>query len=311
MSLFISLLLFLDLAVILFFVAYLLFRKPAAALERLSSLNKPASGIMEDSNEGAHPVMAQLQSILKPLGDAIPKTAREISRARKSLFRAGYRGKTTVAIYYGLNLITAIVLPVLLYIAFNVVETVPPQQQIVLLLVTAVVGYLLPGIILQARIKSRQDAIKRALPDALDLMVVCVEAGLGLDQSIVRVSEEFERTGPEISAEFTLVNLEMRAGKPRVEALRNLATRTGVDDLSSLVAMLIQTDRFGTSIAQSLRVHSDAMRVKRRQRAEELASKVPVKLVFPIFFFIFPAIFIVTLGPAMLDIVNKLLPMAE
>ncbi|MBI1747808.1 MAG: type II secretion system F family protein [Acidobacteria bacterium] len=307
MPLLIGIILFLDLAVIIFYAAYLIFRKPTPALQRLAHENRPAAE-MDEALEGANPVAGKVARLLKPLGEAFPKSSREAGQTRKKLFRAGYRGRAAVAIYYGLMVLMALLLPVLLYIAFSIIGDLPQRQQIPVLFISLFVGYLLPGIVLQARIKRRQEAIRRALPDALDLMVVCVEAGLGLDQTIMRVSEELHRISPEISEEFGLVNLEMRAGKPRVDALRNLVAHTGVDDVSTLVAMLIQTDRFGTSIAQSLRIHSDAMRVKRRQRAEEMASKVPVKLVFPIFFFIFPAIFVVTLGPAVLEIITKFLP---
>ncbi|MDX1389016.1 MAG: type II secretion system F family protein, partial [Acidobacteriota bacterium] len=148
------------------------------------------------------------------------------------------------------------------------------------------------------RVKSRQTSLSRALPDTLDLLVVCVEAGLGLNQALVRVSDEVDRISPEMSDELTVVNLEIRAGTPRDEALRRLGERTGVDDIRSLTSMLLQTDRFGTSIADALRVHSDTLRTKRMQKAEEAAAKTTVKMLFPLIFFIFPAIFVVLVGPA-------------
>ena len=147
--------------------------------------------------------------------------------------------------------------------------------------------------------------IRMALPDALDLLVVCIEAGLGLDQAFMRVSQELRITHPELCGELDLVNAQIRMGRTRIEALRELASRTGVDDIKALVAMLIQTDRFGTSVSQSLRVHSDDMRMKRRQRAEEMAAKTPVKMVPPLVFFIFPALFVVILGPAMITIYRQ------
>jgi tight adherence protein C len=159
--------------------------------------------------------------------------------------------------------------------------------------------------------KKRQHKIRLGLPDALDLLVVSVEAGLGLDQAIQRVGDELDFAHPELSAELRLINLELRAGKGRAEALRNLADRTGVDDIASLVAMLVQTDKFGTSVAQSLRVHSDTVRTKRRQRAEEAAAKTGVKMVFPLVFCIFPAIWVVTIGPAAIKFVQVLVPMAS
>jgi tight adherence protein C len=157
--------------------------------------------------------------------------------------------------------------------------------------------------------KRRQHRIRLGLPDVLDLLVVSVEAGLGLDQAIQRVGEELDFAHPDLSDELRLVNLELRAGKARIEALHNLADRTGVDDVASLVAMLVQTDKFGTSVAQSLRVHSETVRTKRRQRAEEAAAKTGVKMVFPLVFCIFPAIWVVTIGPAAIKFIQILLPM--
>jgi tight adherence protein C len=173
------------------------------------------------------------------------------------------------------------------------------------------VGYVFPGFLLARIAKRRQHRIRLSLPDALDLLVVSVEAGLGLDQAIQRVADELAFAHPELAEELRLINLELRAGKARSDALHNLAERTGVDDVASLVAMLVQTDRFGTSVAQSLRVHSDTLRTKRRQRAEEAAAKTGVKMVFPLVFCIFPAIWVVTIGPAVIKFVQVLFPLAE
>jgi tight adherence protein C len=159
--------------------------------------------------------------------------------------------------------------------------------------------------------KRRQHRIRLGLADALDLLVVSVEAGLGLDQAIQRVGEELDFAHPDLSDELRLINLELRAGKARVEALRNLSERTGVDDITSLVAMLVQTDKFGTSVAQSLRVHSETVRTKRRQRAEEAAAKTGVKMVFPLVFCIFPSIWVVTIGPAIIKFIEVIVPMAN
>jgi tight adherence protein C len=175
-----------------------------------------------------------------------------------------------------------------------------------LLAAGAGLGYYLPRFGLKVKIRRRQEAIRLGLADALDLLVICVEAGLGLNQALARVAEEIMHACPPLSEELHLVNLEMRAGTSRPEALRHLSERTGVEDLQSLVAMLVQTDRFGTSIAQSLRVHSDTLRTKRRQRAEEAAAKTTIKLVFPLVLFIFPAMFVVILGPAILHILEQL-----
>jgi tight adherence protein C len=170
----------------------------------------------------------------------------------------------------------------------------------------ALMGYVAPTFIVRSRIAKRQKQMQKALPDALDLLVVCVEAGLGLNQAMVRVAEEIVRVSPVLSEQVGLVNLEIRAGTPRDVAFRNLGDRTGVQDIKSLMAMLIQTDRFGTSIAQALRTHADTMRTKRRQRAEEAAAKTTIKLVFPLVLFIFPALFVIILGPALIQIFEAL-----
>jgi tight adherence protein C len=172
-------------------------------------------------------------------------------------------------------------------------------------------GYVIPGMLLARMAKRRQHRIRLSLADALDLLVVSVEAGLGLDQALARVAQELAMAYPDLSSELRLVNLELLAGHGRAEALRNLADRTGVDDLSSLVAMLVQTDKFGTSVANSLRVFSDTLRTKRRQRAEEAAAKTGVKMVFPLVLCIFPAIWIVTIGPAAIRFVRVLGPIAN
>jgi tight adherence protein C len=185
------------------------------------------------------------------------------------------------------------------------------RPNLLMALAFCALGYLLPAMALGRMAKRRQHRIRLGLPDALDLLVVSVEAGLGLDQAIQRVSDELRFAHPDLADELRLINLELRAGKARSDALRNLAERTQLDDLSSLVAMLVQTDKFGTSVAQSLRVHSETMRTKRRQRAEEAAAKTGVKMVFPLVFCIFPAIFVVTIGPAAIRFVQVLVPMAN
>jgi tight adherence protein C len=163
-------------------------------------------------------------------------------------------------------------------------------------------GWVAPTFYVRARLKARQKQVQLALPDMLDMMVVCVEAGLGLNQAIVRVADEIDHVSPVMSEQLAIVNLEMRAGTPREEALKNFAERTGLVDIRSLVSMLIQTDRFGTSVADALRVHADTMRTKRRQRAEEAAAKTTIKLVFPLVLFVFPAMFVVVLGPSVIAI---------
>jgi tight adherence protein C len=173
------------------------------------------------------------------------------------------------------------------------------------------IGYVVPSFVLARKAKKRQHRIRLSLPDALDLLVVSVEAGLGLDQALARVGQELEFAYPDLSNELRLVSLELLAGTGRSDALRNLATRTGVEDLSALVAMLVQTDKFGTSVANSLRVFSDTLRTKRRQRAEEAAAKTGVKMVFPLVVCIFPAVWIVTIGPAAIRFVKVLGPISS
>jgi len=172
------------------------------------------------------------------------------------------------------------------------------------LLACAVLAYMAPGLVLDRKIAKRKRLIENGLPDALDMLIVSLEAGLGLDQAILKTSEELVIAHPELAEELRLINVECRAGKPRIEALKNFAARTKVDDVRALVAMLVQTDRFGTSVAQALRTHAEVSRTKRRQRAEERAAKIGVKLVFPLVFCLFPAFFVVTIGPAIIKFVH-------
>jgi tight adherence protein C len=244
-------------------------------------------------------VRERLEQALEPLSKAMPKSPEEVSRTRARLMQAGYREDRHATLYYGLRTLFAAA-------AFALVVLL--TRSLLYALVAAVVGYMLPRFLLARRIRRRQLAIRLALPDALDLAVICVEAGLGLDQAITRIGDDLRHVHPELSEELGLVNLEMRAGKARVEALRNLAARTAVDDLRSLVAVLVQTDRFGTSIASALRVHSDALRTERRQRAEEQAAKTTIKMVPVLVLFIFPSMFIVSLGPAAIQLIRNLLP---
>jgi tight adherence protein C len=179
-------------------------------------------------------------------------------------------------------------------------------SSVIFALLAAVIGYALPGFWLANRTAARQKQILNGLPDALDLMIVCVEAGAALDQAVVKASEELAIAYPVLAEELRVINTEIRAGKPRLEAFKNFASRTGVDDVRSLVAMLVQTDRFGTSVAQALRTHANVARTKRRQAAEERAAKLGVKMVFPLVFFLFPAMYVVVLGPAVIKIMHWL-----
>jgi tight adherence protein C len=220
------------------------------------------------------------------------------------LLRAGFRNPEVITAINGLRLLVPLALLVV------VVSTRLYRSNPFLILALVLVGgYMLPEMWLVSRVRSRQHRLRLAVPDGLDLLVICVEAGLGLDHALLRVSQELQITHPELSDELQLVTAEMRLGKTRVDALRDLARRTGLDDIKALVAMLVQTERFGTSIAQSLRVHSDDLRTKRRQRAEEKAAKISVKMVPVLVFFIFPALMVVALGPAIIAIARQLLKM--
>ena len=242
---------------------------------------------------------------LKRVGAVAPKSASEMGKLQQRLVAAGYRSKEALIVFFGIRLACALAGFALL------MSPIIARPNILMALGATALGYLLPSMALARIAKKRQHKIRLGLPDALDLLVVSVEAGLGLDQAIQRVGIELDFAHPDLSEELALINLELRAGKGRAEALRNLAERTGVDDVASLVAMLVQTDKFGTSVAQSLRVHSETVRTKRRQRAEEAAAKTGVKMVFPLVFCIFPAIWVVTIGPAAIKFVQVLVPMAQ
>jgi tight adherence protein C len=211
---------------------------------------------------------------------------------------------------YGAKVTLGIVLPIVMA---TVVWGSPAEafNKFSAVAAAAAMGFFGPNEYVSLLSRRRQKEIRRGLPNALDLKVVCVESGLGLDQAILQVAKELEHAHPEISEEFALVNLELKAGKRRAEALRTLGDRTSVDDLKKLVAVLIQADRFGTGVAQSLRAHADFMRVQARQVAEEKAAKLGVKLVFPIFFFILPTLFVVTVGPVAVKIMRELVPMMQ
>lgn len=243
--------------------------------------------------------------ILEVLGHKLQPGRDGAANDREMLRQAGYRHASAPAVYWALRL----ALP--LGLGFLMMTVVPlmgvsSSASLFAAIYLGATGYLLPLLIVRSRRRRRQKDLRHALPDALDLLVVCVEAGLGLNQALVRVAEEIRHVSQNMSLELLQTNAEIRVGTPRDTALRQLADRTGVDDLSALVTMLIQTDRFGTSVARSLRVHSDTLRQKRRQRAEETAAKTAIKMVFPLVFCIFPAMFVVILGPAAIQITRAL-----
>ncbi len=239
------------------------------------------------------------QRVLQDVGNIVPDSPKNISRTSFLMIRAGYRRSESIAAMKGAKIIFPVLFLALVY--FTQFYLLNP---FLILVIALVLGYLLPDLWLTSRIRARQRKIVMGLPDALDLLTVCVEAGLGLDQGVYRVSQEIQITCPELSDELKLMNMEARFGKGRADAMRDLGTRTGVEDIKTAVAMLIQTDRFGTDLARALRVHADTMRLKRRQRAEELANKASVKMVPVLVFFIFPAMFVVILFPAVIALMN-------
>jgi tight adherence protein C len=234
----------------------------------------------------------------------LPLSPEEVSRTRGWLIQAGYRESRHLTLYVGSRVAGAL-------LGILIVFAVSGFDNVRLLVGVAGFGFFLPRIVLKRMMRNRQQKITLGLPDALDLTVICVEAGLALDQAMMRVGQDLNHAHPELSDELHLVNLEIRAGKPRAEALRNLYLRTGVDDIRSLVGTLVQTDRFGTSIAQALRVHSDSLRTERRQRAEEKAAKTTIKMVIPLVLFILPSILFVTLGPAVIQLIRTMMPVAS
>jgi tight adherence protein C len=242
-----------------------------------------------------------LETFLEAFGERVVGKKARRNTVKQMLIHAGYRRRNAGLVYMGLRVLLAgggLAGGMILAAAFGG----SPGHRVLLMAMGGLLGWMIPFLVVRSRLRRRQDEIQRTLPDALDLMVVCVEAGLGLNQALVRVGEEMERVSPAVSQEFILVSLEIRAGAPREEALRNLGERTGLADVRAFVAMLIQTDRFGTSIADALRIHADELRTKRRQRAEEKAAKLTVKLLVPIVLFVFPSIFIVLLGPALFHV---------
>jgi tight adherence protein C len=254
----------------------------------------PSSGVLLDTPS----LTPEESDFVKRASSFVPRSPRTVGRLRKRFMRAGYQTLTPLAIYTIAQVVGVVVLG-----ALPIVLMAPPVAWLVAAL-GALVGWQLPSFILDYQISKRQKVIRNGLPDALDLMIVCLEAGSAMDQSIIKVSDELGLAYPALADEFRTLITETRAGKPRLEAFRNFADRTGVDDVRALVAMLVQTDRFGTSVSQALRVHAETSRTKRRQRAEERAAKIGVKLVFPLVFCLFPAFFVVTLGPAVIKFIE-------
>ena len=269
---------------------------------RLSRFMKPAEAA-SDKSRFVERQSGKLRGTLVSLGKYLPANSGKESSSRLLAIRAGYRSPNAIFVVRAIKLLLPVV-----FVAAVFLSGAYRTNPIVFLLMAAIAGYLLPELWLGWRVRARQHQLRKGLPDALDLLVICIEAGLGLDQALLRVSQELQITHRELSQELQLVNLEMRVGKTRLDALRELARRTGLDDIKALVTMLIQTERFGTSVAQSLRVHADDLRVRRRQRAEEQGAKTSVKMVPALVFFIFPALMVVILGPAVITLLRQLGP---
>jgi tight adherence protein C len=242
-----------------------------------------------------------LKAVVQPFDKVLPKSPKEVSVAQKRLIKAGYREDTDVRILYGAK----VLVPVWLCILAGLSGASRHFGPFFVYVLCLGLGYLAPDFWLGRRISKRQLNIRVGIPEVLDLMVVCIEAGLSLDQALIRSVEELHASQPELCDELGLVLLEQRAGRPRIDAWRHFAERVDIDIARTLVSSIVQAEQFGTSIAKTLRTYSDTLRVQRRQNVEEMAAKTPVKLVFPLVLFIFPSLFVVALGPSMIIITES------
>ena len=288
---------------------FLATRKPRAE-QRLEDIREPntrKSDLLRDSKSKSGAVSKVLEAASPALAKPLqPKSSEEISKTKDKLNQAGFRGENAPEIFWSMKML-GLALGFVLGGGAIILTRGFDTDSLTYTAVVAGLGFFLPEVVVTLLTKSRKDNIFYGLPDALDLMVVCVESGLGLDQAMRKVAEEMKKTYRIIADEFSLCNLQLQMGRARNDVLHDLGARTGVDDLKSLAAILIQADKFGSSIAQALRVQSDSMRTRRRQMAEEKAAKTAVKLIFPLVLFIFPAIFIVLVGPAAITMINDLL----
>jgi tight adherence protein C len=284
---------------------YVHYVKPSRLLDQLATSTSYVLPMSVQDRPRAR--QSTVAGMFMSLGGLMPVSPQDSAVAKSELISAGFRSDTAVPIFYGTKFCGA---ALLLFAGLAVRGHVTkPVLKIVLPIACTAMGYSLPAFALGKLQKRRKESIRYALPDALDLMVICTEAGCGLDQAILNVSRDLKHVHPAMAEELNFVNMEVMAGKSRADALRNLARRTGEDEMKKLVAILIQTDRFGTSVAEALRTQSDFLRIRRRQEAEERAGKVGVKLVFPIFFFCLPSLVIVTAGPGMLQLFTNLIPL--
>jgi len=300
---------FLTLMVAMTGFAYRIYYKPGRMLKQLG---RPVIGdderrLLNVSGEAQPSVIV---TVLTSIGSKIPSSDTEVANLKTDLLRAGYRSDKALPVFYAIRIGSTIAM-MLMGLALQAQMPANPGMTVALAVFGLAAGWVLPRSFLAKRVLKRQEILRLSLPDALDLLVVSVEAGLGLDQAIQHVARELQVSHPQLSEELSLVMLEMRAGKRRQDALRNFGERTGEPEIRKLVAILVQNDRFGTSMGESLRTHSDFMRTRRKQDAEERAAKVGVKLVFPIFFFILPSMLIVAAGPGILQVFKYLFPMMK
>lgn len=280
------------------------------AEDRLRRMMNPVQGrkeIEEQASKRQERIQAQMAKAANKLGQSLrPSSEAELGKVRVKLLNAGFRSENAVAVFFGAKFIlmllgVAIAFPILALKYGLTVNTFTYSA------LAGGVGFYLPGFVVDNRKKRRSEAIFLGLPDALDLMVVCVEAGLGLDAAMRRVTSELSTSCAVLCDEFAIANFQLQMGRPRKEVLRDLGVRTGVEDMRSLAAVIIQAERFGSSIGSALRVQSDAMRLRRRQLAEERAAKTAVKIMIPLILFIFPGVFVVLVGPAGIQIANTLM----
>lgn len=295
---------FISIALIVMAIYWLLFRPVSATAQRLHDLDEPRGAIVAQSIE-ANTMESLAARLADPINRLVPPSAADAKKLARQLMQAGYRSPSAPGVYRVLQMGLMIVLPLALVATWTMLGR-PLNSVLIPALLALGIGFILPRFLLNRMIANRKLKIAWGLADALDLMVITMEAGLGLNAAMLRVCDELKTVHPDISKEFELANLEIRVGRERSEALRNLADRTGVEDLNSLVAMLIQADRFGTSIARAVRVYSDSLRTKRRQRAEQAAQKAAFKLLLPLGALLFPTMFIIILGPALLNISDML-----
>jgi len=304
-----ALLTFLTLMVALSGFAYRLYYKPGRMFKQLGApviTADPSGGAAGQPEQPAY----TLVTLLTTLGSKVPSSKTEVANLRATLLRAGFRSEKALPVFYAVRILSTLAV---MFLGLVMQAKMPPNptMSVALIVFGCAAGWVFPRSFLEKKVKKRQHILRLSLPDALDLMVVSIEAGLGLDQAIQHVARELQVSHPELSEELSLVMLEMRAGKRRQDALRNFGERTGESEIRKLVAILVQNDRFGTSMGESLRTHSDYLRTRRRQEAEERAAKVGVKLVFPIFFFILPSMLIVAAGPGILQVFKYLFPMMK